>query len=35
MRLLASCPALKGAILAAQRVVKFGRKCGYFREQPH
>ena len=24
-----------GAILAAERIVKFGRKCGHSREQPH
>ena len=28
-------PALTVAILAAQRIVKFGRKCGHFREQTH
>jgi hypothetical protein len=27
--------ALLGAILAAQRIVKFGRKCGHSREQTH
>ena len=27
--------ALLGAILAAQRIVKFGRKCGHFREQAY
>jgi hypothetical protein len=32
---LRSWLALTGAILAAQRSVKFGRKCGHFREQPH